>query len=293
VTLKICTYFYGGYIIYYAREGSMNIENFLILTLTTVLFGCTNTSKDTNEQDQSALEVIGNYEFYFGTTVITERKWIVESDGTSSALRDFEVDIYEYSNEENYVIGQYSDGYSSASDEQWLKLEWTTKDDSLLFCFGSPVDSKESALETSLDASDLIQGCLGEPWFELKPAFELTGSYLWIIDDWTLVEINISSFKWEHANETYFLHNIINEEENYIIALNDEYQSSSPYYAGLWTRIDYTPGTDGSWYRCYASRQNDTIEEALAATPADPTDLEEGCIYPDGSGGKWREIVPQ
>jgi hypothetical protein len=277
----------------YAREGNMNIENLLVLTLTTVLFGCKNTSKDTNEQDQSPLEVIGNYEFYFGTTVITEQKWTVESEVTSATLRDFEVDIYEYSNDEKYVIGQYSDGYSSASDELWLKLEWTKKDDALLFCFDYPVDSKELAIQTSSDASDLTQGCHGEPWFELKPSFELTGMYLWIIDVGVEIEINISSFKWEHANETYFIHNIINEEENYIIALNDEYRSTSPYYAGKWTRIDYTPGTEGSWYRCYASTQNDTIEEALAATPADPTDLEDGCIYPDGSRGRWREIVPQ
>ena len=119
----------------------------------------------------------------------------------------------------------------------------------------------------------LISGCTTLFSGRMAPDL-LDGTF---VDDYDILYW-ISANRWtQHPDATYHIKKW-NEEEQYLIAQNDENNPSDP---GLWTRIDWMEleGTEPffSWAFCLSAYDAPTAEAAEQVEIADRTNPRAGC----------------
>jgi len=108
---------------------------------------------------------------------------------------------------------------------------------------------------------------------------EIAGDYLGDYED----TYEITETAWTSATFGVFNISAYSNEDDYLIAQNDE---SNEYSPNLWSRFDWTFNS-GELFYCQIAYDAATEADALAATDANKTDLSTGC-----SSFAWSKLTP-
>lgn len=224
------------------------------------------------EVESDTPAIIGTYsDAWGGSQTINEDTW---ADGYGAIFH-----ISQYDNNGGFLIAQ-NDAANEYNPELWSKFQWTTTDDALYYCQSIyDAATEEDAMGANADASDLVTGCGGFGWTELRTELDLTGDF---IDNYGTPH-SINAFSWMMDTSIFHILEYSNEED-WAIAQNDSAYSYNP---DLYSKFEWMTDSTGAIFYCQSDFDAETAEEAMTAA-ADKADLETGC-----DGWPWSQLTAQ
>jgi len=255
------------------------------------------TGADLGPADFPLASLEGEHDWAMGSVDLGDEGWMLhgfmfkmESGSSGSSLQSrlptdpVTVDIVERNDHDQFAIGITVDSADlfSPAGEKWVKLAWTEKDGTPLMCFTSFYGTQSGAEGASADPSNLTAGCKGGVWWELRPRSEVAGVFQDVRYDWSQTYVN--AFQWAEKRSGRHFESCgiieMNLEDQYLIGVNDQSLD--------FCRIEWIQGDEGEWHYCEIDGW-ETRQQAESAQ-WDPSDLDDGCVYPDGSRGSWRTM---
>ena len=165
----------------------------------------------------------------------------------------------------------------------WSRFDWTWSDDGALYYCQTAYDaaSADAAEATpAADGADLLTGCGGFSWTELRPVLSITGGWT---DSWGSTHA-INAFRWA-IDFSFFEVSQADDGAGWLVAQNGLANEWNP---GLWSRFDWTWDAEGALWYCQTAYDAATEADALATPAADAADPAAG-----GCGGfTWTSLTP-
>ena len=149
----------------------------------------------------------------------------------------------------------------------WSRFDWVwDASGDLYYCQSADAAASESdalAAGGAADSANLVAGCKGLSWTALRPSLSLTGTWLG-----GGTEHTITAFKWLAADSRYDITEA-NDEEGWLVAQN---HADNLWNPNLWSRFDWSWGSDGALWYCQTAYAAVSEAAALATAPPDATD---------------------
>ena len=202
--------------------------------------------------------------------VVTDVSWSIGDD----SFTFLEVDA------EQVVIIAENDEDNTYNPGLFSRFDWTVVDGRTWYCQTAyDAESADAAREVAPadDTDPSTGGCGGFPWSPLYEPIPIRGEWYDTFGGYQLIQ------EWEWVSGDYrFAVTDYSVEDQWIVAQN---ASTNPFNPDLWSRFEWTEAEGGVYY-CQVAFAEETEADALAAGPADETDLDAGC-----AGFSWTQLL--
>lgn len=220
---------------------------------------------DTGEPiEPPALELIGSWtDAYGGNHLIDADTWTTDYSGYT---------ISQFDNDAGWVVAQ-NDSTNGWNPDLWSKFQWATDSAGELFYCQIAFDAadEQAAIDTpDADVTDMVSGCNGFGWSQIRHAMDLTGSY----DDQYDTSHKVSPFSWTTSGGSIFTVSQHDNDSAWVIAQNASTNDWSP---DLWSKFQWATDADGGLHYCQSVFGAATEDEAISGETADVNDLVAGC----------------
>ena len=150
--------------------------------------------------------------------------------------------------------------------ELWSRFEWTQDGAGAVWYCQAVYDAAteaEARAAAPADAADLLSGCGGFSWTELRRTLPINGAW---VDGWGGTH-DITAFVWVNDSSRYDISQT--DATAWLVAQNG---SDNAWNPGMWSRFDWTWDGDGLLWYCQTAYAAATEADALATPAADATD---------------------
>jgi hypothetical protein len=193
--------------------------------------------------------------------------------------------ITQNNNDEQWAVAQ--NGASSWSPGLWSKYDWAWNDEGELYYCQSTynAETEEDALAAeSADADDLVAGCGGFSWSEMRETIAIHGDAYYDYG-----EMSVSSWSYAEGEISLDVAAHDNDEQWFVVDLGG-FEGSAGFMRIDWA---WTEEVGVSYYICAAmdpwGEAPTDVESALDAWPSDATDMAAGCR----DGGPWVPVYSE
>ncbi len=176
-----------------------------------------------------------------------------------------------------------NDKNNAFAPKAWSRFDWAIDGHDTYYCQAAwdAVGPAEALAEPATDPTSLDTGCDGFPWTRLDAEVApIVGDWT---DEWGTAH-TITELLWTDSYENSFDIADASVLGAWLVAQNGD---DNAFFAGSWSRFDWTTGPDGHLFYCQSAFSEDTEQQARVARPGDPSDLAAGC-----GGFAWTNLTP-